>query len=275
MTAEAWREIGDRVFTRRYAALDQQIGAILTDEGPIIVDTRSSAGEAHQIEADLRALTPLPVAAVVNTHHHFDHTLGNAAFRPAPIWGHVRCAEWLRRNGRADLEREAARLNPEAAAQLLATVIDPPDQTFGDDGATLEVGGRRLELRYLGRGHTGDDIVIVVADESVLFAGDLLENDATPYFGDGFPLDWPITAEALRPLATGAVVPGHGGVGDRAFVERSIAQLYSIAGLARRVHAGELSFNDALVASPYPAVEARQPIERALAQLNDELDEGS
>jgi glyoxylase-like metal-dependent hydrolase (beta-lactamase superfamily II) len=273
MTAgTVWLEVGDRVFTRRYRFFDQQIGAILTEAGPIVIDTRSTAGQAREILDELRALTPLAVAAVVNTHHHYDHAFGNAAFRPAPIWGHVRCAEFLRERAEAYRLEVAREELPKLAQDVLATEIDPPDRTFGDDGADLDVGGRRLQLRYLGRGHTDDDVVIVVPDAAVLFAGDLVENGAPPYFGDGFPLDWPDTLRAARPLVTGAVVPGHGDVDDVTFLDRSIAEVAAVADLSRRVAAGELGLEEAIAAAPYRAETAREAIERGFAQARGELD---
>ncbi|HET9853142.1 MAG TPA: MBL fold metallo-hydrolase, partial [Candidatus Limnocylindrales bacterium] len=127
-------------------------------------------------------------------------------------------------------------------------------------------------LSYLGRGHTDTDIAIEVPDANVLFAGDLLEEGATPSFGDSYPLEWPDTVERLLPLATGAVVPGHGAVGDRAFVETQLANLRALAALARDVHAGKLELEAAIVASPFGAKTSREPLERALQQLRGELD---
>ena len=273
-TADAlWLEVGDRVFTRRYRFFDQQIGAILTDDGPVVIDTRSTARQARELLADLGRLTALPVAAVVDTHHHYDHAFGNAVFRPAPIWGHARCAQFLRE--RADTYRlEIAREElPRLADDVLATEIDPPDRTCGDDGADLDIGGRRLELRWLGRGHTDDDIVIVVPGADVLFAGDLVESGAPPYFGDGYPLDWPGTLQAVRPLVAGAVVPGHGDVGDVGFLDRSVAEVAAVADLSRRVAAGELGLEEAIVTAPYRAETAREAIERGIAQARGELGE--
>jgi hypothetical protein len=54
-------------------------------------------------------------------------------------------------------------------------VLDPPDRPVGDAGAELVVGGRRVELRFCGRGHTDNDLVVVVPDAGVVFAGDLVE----------------------------------------------------------------------------------------------------
>ena len=66
-------------------------------------------------------------------------------------------------------------------------MLDPPDRRVRRTRATLDLGGREVRLAYLGRGHTDNDIVISIPDADVLCAGDLLENGAPPYFGDGYP----------------------------------------------------------------------------------------
>jgi glyoxylase-like metal-dependent hydrolase (beta-lactamase superfamily II) len=268
-----WAEVGDRVFTRRYAFYDQNIGAILGDDGVLIVDTRISHRQADEILVDLAELTPLPVRAVVNTHGHNDHAFGNHRFRPAPIWGHSRCARMLRETGARQIAAVSAAI-PDLADELAEVVLDPPDCTFDGDEATLEfdAGGRTVELRYLGRGHTDNDIVVLVPDADVIFAGDLVENGAPPFFGDGYPMEWPATVERLVDLVTGAVVPGHGDVSDRGFAVRSMVEIRTIAELATLVHDGTLGMDDAVLRTPYPADTAREPLERAVAQLRGELD---
>ena len=267
-----WSEVGDRVFARRYTFYDQNIVAVMGDDGVLIVDTRISHRQADEILTDLRELTPLPVRAVVNTHGHNDHAFGNHQFRPAPIWGHERCAVMVRDTGAAQIARVSLNF-PDMADDLAAVVLDPPDRTFDRETTVpFDAGGRLVELRYLGRGHTDNDIVVLIPDADVLLAGDLVENDATPYFGDGFPMDWPATVEKIVELAIGTVVPGHGTVGDRAFVVRQMTEFRAIAELAALVHAGSLDLDAAVLRTPYPADAARQPLERALAQLRGELD---
>ncbi len=269
-----WTEVGNRVFVRRYAFYDQNIGAILGDDGVLIVDTRISHRQADEILSDLRELTPLPVRAVVNTHGHNDHAFGNHRFRPAPIWGHERCARMIRETGVAQLAKVAEGI-PELAADLAEVVLDPPDRTFDGSSATLDfdAGGRRIELRHLGRGHTDNDIVAIVPDADVLFAGDLVEADAPPFFGDSYPLDWPATVERMVEYVTGAVVPGHGTVGDRAFAVRSMTELRTIAELATLVDKGVIGIDAAVLRTPYPADAALEPLTRALAQLRGELEQ--
>jgi glyoxylase-like metal-dependent hydrolase (beta-lactamase superfamily II) len=267
-----WTEVGDRVFVRRYAFYDQNIGVVLGDGAVLLVDTRISHRQAAEIQADLRELTPLPVGVVVNTHGHSDHAFGNHPFRPAPIWGHERCVTMIETTGERQRQGLIASL-PELAHELYEVEFDPPDRTFAD-AATVEIepGGRSVELRYLGRGHTDNDIVVLVPDAAVVFAGDLLEADATPNFGDAFPLDWPATVERLVELATGAVVPGHGTVGDQAFAVRQLGEFREIEALARLVDGGLLGIDAAVLRTPYPSDQAMEPLTRALAQLRSELD---
>ena len=268
---EPWTEVGERVFVRRYRTwngepFDQNIGAILGTEGVVVVDTRGSHRLADELRDDLARLTRQPIAAVVNTHHHWDHTWGNARFEEAPIWGHVRCAERVAADSATALHRVVAQV-PALAVELGEVVATPPDHTFAD-AATVDLADRQVALRHIGRGHTDNDIVVVVPDASVLFAGDLLENDAPPSFGDAYPLAWAETAARLVELVDGAVVPGHGGVGDRAFAERQAAELAEIATLVRAVASGSLDREDAMRRSPFPA----QPTEQALDRGAEELE---
>lgn len=226
-----WREVGADVYVRRYPFLDQTIGAVVGRERVLLVDTRSTLVQARQLLGDLQQLTRLPWV-VVNTHAHFDHAFGNAAFRPCEIWAHEGCAEALRKHGPAQREN-VVRWVPDLTAELNGTPIDPPDRTL-DTATDLDLGGRIVELRHLGRGHTDHDVVVRVPDAGTLFAGDLVEHGAPPGFEDSFPLDWPATLGMLLDLADGVVVPGHGEPIHREFVEGQLAEVAYLAETARR-----------------------------------------
>jgi glyoxylase-like metal-dependent hydrolase (beta-lactamase superfamily II) len=268
-TKGVWQELADGVFTRRYRFYSQQIGVIVGPDGVAVIDTRSTHEQAEEIRRDLASLTSLPVTIVINTHGHYDHAFGNSVFRPAKIWGHVRCASMLELDGerqRQNLADDA----PSLAAAAADVVIDPPDQLFEKE-ATIDLGGREIQLRYLGRAHTDNDIVIRLPDANLLFAGDLVEESGPPYFGDGYPIDWPATVERIVEMEPAVVVPGHGAVGDRAFLTAQLENLRAIADLGRRVHAGEVDIEAAVALAPYPAEAAREPIERAVAMLRGEF----
>jgi glyoxylase-like metal-dependent hydrolase (beta-lactamase superfamily II) len=119
-----------------------------------------------------------------------------------------------------------------AGAETIPGLTHPTD-TF-DDAMTLDLGNRRVELRYLGRGHTSGDIVVWLPDERILFAGDLVEAQAAPYMGDSYPGAWSTsTLDAVAKLGATQLVGGRGpvvrgeavatAVGDtRAFVRTTL-----------------------------------------------------
>lgn len=281
--AVQWHEVGPDVFVRRYEFLDQSIGAVVGSEGVLIVDTRTTPAQADEIRRDVGLLTPKPIVAVVDTHMHWDHTWGNSAFADLPIWGHVRCAaalEELRDEDRlAPILDELIARYPDLEDDLLGVEIRPPDRTFSGY-ASVEGLGRPVELRHLGRGHTDNDVAVIVPPGTggpaapggaVVFAGDLLENGAPPWFGDGYPMDWAATLDGLLALRPTVVVPGHGAIGDIAFAREQREEIAAIAALARDVHADELTLEEALASGPYPPDTMAEALDRALRQLRGEL----
>lgn len=273
--SDGWVEIGDRVFVRRYSFYDQNIGLILGRAEALVIDTRSTYAQAREVQEHVRELTDAPIGVVVDTHGHFDHVFGNGIFRPATIWGHERCVTFMVRHG----ERRKATIaatEPGIADDLAEIVIDPPDRVFATH-ARVEVGGREVMLRYLGRGHTDHDIVIEVPDTPVVFGGDLVENGNVPFFNDGYPLEWPatVTALAARVGDDAVVVPGHGDHGGKPFLEAQAASLGKLADLAQRVEGGEMTLDEAVAEQPFPEhppEDARRGFEQALYQIRGELD---
>ena len=283
-----WIEIGERVFVRRYAFLDQAVGLIVGEQDALLVDTRSTMVQAQELLRDIAQVTRLPVAHVVNTHGHADHAFGNAAFRPAAIWAHARCPAFLRRTAPDQWEwlRET---HPSLADELAwehgtgepGWAPTLPDRLVAES-ALIDLGGRAVELRYLGRGHTDHDLVVIAPDAGVVFVGDLLENGAPPQFDDGFPLDWPGTLLALlaiverAPPAGGAwtVVPGHGEPAGVDFVRGQAALLDLIASLGRAINTGQMLMEDAIELLPFATEHpdlAQGAFERTLEQLRGEL----
>jgi glyoxylase-like metal-dependent hydrolase (beta-lactamase superfamily II) len=123
-----------------------------------------------------------------------------------------------------------------AADLVAAAPLDLPDRLV-DDAAVLDIGGREVVLRFLGRGHTDHDLVVEVetgGEANVVFAGDLVEEGAPPAFEDAFPAEWPATLGRLHALARGPVVPGHGAVVDAAFVGAQREELLAVVSALRR-----------------------------------------
>jgi glyoxylase-like metal-dependent hydrolase (beta-lactamase superfamily II) len=267
-TARKWREVADGIFVRRFVDFSVNVGLIIGDEAALLIDTRASERQGRELGDELRWLTQNRVI-VANTHHHYDHAFGNAAFFPGEMWCHERCAARLRSDARTTQIALAAAM-PEIAQEFTDTHITPPTRTFRE-AVDLELGNRRVTLKFFGRGHTDNDIVVIVPDVHVVFAGDLIEQGGPPSFEDAYPLDWPGTLGRLLDVADGPIVPGHGEVVTRAFVEGQLADLSALAELARRVRFDGGSVGDAMPLAPFPATAGRPALIRAFAQLAGEL----
>jgi len=256
-----WQEVGDRVYRRRYQSFDLNVGAVLGDDQVLVIDTRGWRAQAEELRRDLRVLSPLPWRQIVNTHAHFDHCFGNELFAAGAIWGHERCAENLRTRGDEQRSNMMGGM-PEVADELAEVEIVPPGNLVSER-ATLQVGGREVELRYLGRGHTDNDLIVIVPDAGVVFAGDLVEEGAPPSYGDAWPLEWPATVGRLLAIAPASVVPGHGDVVDHKFVSRQREELGAMAELCLQVARGELAPEVAVARAPFAEREARLALARA------------
>lgn len=267
----AWREIADRVFVRRYEWLDQEIGLVVGDGAALLIDTRATLRHGREVRDEARLVTDAPISVVVNTHGHWDHCFGNAVFRGAAFWAQSGVVRFIADTAEAARARLTIEM-PELAADFREVALVVPSHLV-EERASLDVGGRRVELAFHGRGHTDHDLVLTVSDAAVTFAGDLVEEGNAPYFGDGYPLEWPETLDLLLAAAPdGRIVPGHGDVVDRAFVGRQRGEIAAMIAAAVRVQAEALPIDEIIGDVPFPEPAARDAIARTLAQLRGELD---
>lgn len=242
-----WQELGDGVFRRRYTSYDQNIGAVVGDDGVCLIDSRSNHADADEVRSELAELTSLPVRWLVNTHMHWDHTFGNSRFPDAVIVGHDACRRRLVDEGEAARDRllAAAWLAEDAKPAFRGVQIVPPSVTFAE-AITIHVGATPLHLRFHGRGHTDNDITVTVGD--VCFAGDLVEEGAPPSFSDSYPEDWVATLDTVADGLPATVVPGHGDVVDPAFVRAQRDEI-SAAVAFLRAGAGSPPWSEAVMES--------------------------
>jgi glyoxylase-like metal-dependent hydrolase (beta-lactamase superfamily II) len=278
-----WAELGDRCWVRRYHEWDLNIGVVAGTHGVLVIDTRASAAQAEELLAEIRELTAAPIRWVVNTHAHFDHTFGNGVFKAAgaTVQAHENAAAQLAVRGPALQQHYRDNPGPdpsypEIPVEVLADVAGTPlvevDRTFAL-ARVIDLGDRRVELLHLGNGHTAGDVVAVVPDVDVVFAGDLVEESAAPSYGDdSYPLEWPETIDRLAGMlsATTKVVPGHGAVVDAAFVRDQGGDLGTVANTISGLHHNGIPLQAALAHTddwPYPLATVEQAVRRGYEQL--------
>ena len=172
---------------------------MVTNEGLILVDDKFEIDHAT-ILAELKKISSQPVKYVINTHHHGDHSGGNAKLQAL---GAQVVTSWQARQNMVEGKQPG----------LSNITIE--------NKASLYLGGKRVDLFYFGRGHTNGDIVALFPAQRVLASGDLFTiGDTTPelvdYPGGGSAKQWPQTIEGVLSLDFDQVVPGHGTVGTKA-----------------------------------------------------------
>ncbi len=284
---------------------------IVNADDVMVVDTNLSPGAAWALRDELKAITPKPVRYVVNTHWHWDHAHGNQIYGPdvtviAHEYTRAKLAAGDSTRGRswdmfittglpariADLKAKIAsapaadRAGLEsqlaiAETQLAGTQaikVAPPTLTF-TDYLTLNRGGREIRLLYLGRAHTGGDVVVYLPKERAVITGDLLV-EGTSYIGDGFTADWPATLERLRALDFDVTLPGHGApFRGKAKIDHFEAYLRDFRAQAEALYKAKVPAQDAAAkidmrkhAANYPALTTPGVLWHGVARVYEELD---
>ncbi len=114
-----------------------------------------------------------------------------------------------------------------AVSEFRSIVIEAPTVTF-ETGLRIDLGGRVVELKHLGRGNTGGDVVAWLPAERILVAGDLVDHPV-PYAFAGYPSDWIATLDRLAALDPAIVLPGHGEpLQGKGYIERVAALLRNL-----------------------------------------------
>jgi glyoxylase-like metal-dependent hydrolase (beta-lactamase superfamily II) len=191
------------------------VGAILTPEGIICIDTPTHPADARRWRLKLAQLTQKPVRFVVNLDHHRDRVLGDQWFE-APVIAHestherVRLLPELFKGGLADAGADA-----DLAANLAGVRIILPQMTFTDE-LTLVKGGREIRLVHR-PGSTPSAIWVELPAEQIVFTGDAVTNDVPPFLHDADLETWLENLALLQKKKYFAkvVVPGRGAVTDK------------------------------------------------------------
>ena len=175
---------------------------IVTKDGVIATDPiaygRPTGGQAYLDE--IKKVTDKPVKYVIYSHHHFDHIAGGKAFKDAG----------------------ATFIAHKRAKERLAQLKDPhtvlPDQTVGDSGRTIKLGGTTLELKFVGLNHSDSTLVLRLPKEKLIFVVDAIPVGSVPGLGmiDSYPLEYEESIKKIIAMDWERMIPGHPGQpGDR------------------------------------------------------------
>jgi len=229
---------------------------IIGERSVLVVDSCLLPSTARQDIDQIRNWTDKPVTYLVNTHWHFDHTLGNATyaaafpaiqiiaqaatqktiadFNPGAVIRYPSRGERFKKvldsgknpdgtpltdADRADYQRSLDGLGP-VVAEFKNAVQLVPNVSF-DRELNIDLGHRRVEIKHMGRGNTAGDTIVYLPKEKILVTGDLLDHPV-PYMFGGFPVDFVNTLGLLLELDAPTIVPGHGDVlHDKSYMQQT------------------------------------------------------
>jgi glyoxylase-like metal-dependent hydrolase (beta-lactamase superfamily II) len=182
---------------------------VVTPEGVIATDPIAygrPTGGADFVAA-IRQVTDRPIKYLIYSHHHYDHIAGGKAFKDAgaTIVAHKR------------------------AAERLAVLKDPatplPDESVDDSGRVIRLGGKIVELSYVGINHSDSTLVMRLPQDRIIFLVDLVPVGAFPGLGmiDFFPLEAMESLKKIAAMEWDRMIPGHPGQpGDRLGTKKDV-----------------------------------------------------
>lgn len=173
---------------------------VVTDEGVVVTDPISPRAAAACLE-EIRKITDQPIQYVIYSHEHSDHIAGGAVFQP---------------QARFVAHRNAV---PAIAARKSPDIVMP--DILVDERHTIELGGKLIELVYLGRIESASNLAIFLPQDRVLMWVDAVRSFGVPYRHlEGTDLN--DLRSALGELQTWDfeyLIPGHGPATDKARLE--------------------------------------------------------
>ena len=239
------RKIGDGLYATiadRSKGLQARCngGFLIGRDAALMVEGfQTTTGASFQIET-LRTVTQVPVRAALNTHWHFDHTLGNSVYGGAaiPIWAHIDVPArmsavypkwqaqdlatflepWEKRvrEAKTDSQREHAKSDIEGVTGMFKpvteTVLALPNHALDPAKMPIEIdlGGLNVVVEAF-IGHTDTDLIYRVPAQNVIYTGDLLTGGQYPVNINGYPTLWRATLAKFATFDKNTLfVPGHG-----------------------------------------------------------------
>jgi glyoxylase-like metal-dependent hydrolase (beta-lactamase superfamily II) len=190
------------------------VGIVVGDRAALVVDTGMGVANWRRVLAEARRLAGDRPLFLTVTHFHPEHGWGAQVFagEATLLYNESQRRELVEKFG--GFVELFSTFSPEIAEILSEVEPAAPDLTY-EGSARLDLGGVVVQLQSLGPAHTRGDQVVLLPDQRVLFAGDLVENRFFPILpdADAHGSEWIAVLEQLEAMKPAVVVPGHGAAG--------------------------------------------------------------
>ncbi len=265
------RKVGDGVYatisdiSKGFETMSNGGFILGKDAGLLIEGFRTPAGAAFQFDT-LRRVSQAPIRAALDTHYHFDHSLGNALYgaQGIPVWAHARVAPLMAQNYAGmqtqdknallepfqrrlrDAANEAERQHAQGDLNAFTLIVESVDSALialpnhSLDPAKLpmklELGGITPVIETY-PGHTPGDLIVRVPEQNIVYTGDLFFNGFYPVTFDAEISAWRATLKKFAEFERDTLfVPGHGPLCGQEGVARFRAVFDNLAEFAGKMY---------------------------------------
>jgi glyoxylase-like metal-dependent hydrolase (beta-lactamase superfamily II) len=182
-----------------------------TAKGLVVVDSGASVQIGEMAIRQARKQFRKPVIAIINTHYHGDHWLGNHAYVDAfgkdlPLYSHpgtIQAIQGVQGNMWRTLMEQWTN------QATIGTRVVPPNRPL-ENGTDLKFGNVTLRAHHFGTVHTPFDLCIEVLEDKLMLVGDVAMDRRIANMDDGSYLGTLKAYDALEKTGSTIWLPGHG-----------------------------------------------------------------
>ncbi|MGH9392153.1 MAG: MBL fold metallo-hydrolase, partial [Vicinamibacteria bacterium] len=212
---------------------------VATSAGVLVADGQGSPEETKRLVDETAKISPLGITHVVIGSDHGDHTAGNASFP----------------KGIAILAHPTSN---KALASMTPSIPMPTELV--EKEKTLRLGEKEIRILFLGRAHTGGDLVVYLPREKILFMSEAYLNRIFPAMRSAYPSEWVAMIERAQAMDVEVYVPGHGFVESPAILEEELETfrraIQTVTAEVKRIHGLGLSVEEGLKRSDFGELES-------------------
>lgn len=259
--------------------LGGNVAFLVTDEGVLVIDSKTLPSSGEEIVTKIRQVTDKEIRYLIYTHYHGDHVQGAQSFPPSVlIISHSNTRENIEKFSLPRLEETKAKLLPKQLTEAelkVKKLKEEKNPKLGEAEKELEmiqkrikefeelklilpqitletksvihIGGQRVELLYMGNGHTNGDLLVYFPLKKAIHMGDLLFNNIIPYIdreAGSNTRNWIKILEEVEKLDIEKVIPGHGEIADKKALLAQTEYLKDLRAEVSRMIQEGLSLNE-------------------------------
>lgn len=158
---------------------------IVSNKGVIVIDPSASVQIGQMAIRMIKTVTDKPVVAVINTHYHGDHWMGNQAFAEAYPGVKIYALKEVKEAIEGVVGEEWIQMALDATKNAtVGTKVVAPN-TVVAAGDVLDFGDVKLKMHHFGKCHTPYDMLVEVVGTDYLHMGDLVMEGRMAGMGDG------------------------------------------------------------------------------------------